>query len=986
MRDGLVDGLNLRGHKMTDYTIGGEILKNRKLVTLDGSKVTTETGIPLARNIVLPGVQSDGSDVRLALLDGTPIAREIECVGVPSTDAVMFHYPFDTVAGENSQFYVYWGNASLNEPAANSTYGSEAVWDSNFKYVNHANIEPYGGSAGEILDSTWNSNDGTASDFTVNPSLLDGDYGKGINVDGIKAYIATYDMDDTTDFTTTLKLKRTASQTAVHSLFGDIDTGVWSNGWGLLHDGADSNGLYGVYTGAGYSANKITLSNDVDYTVDVVRSGGNFIVYVNGVHQFTEARTLNSHSFNLYFGQTDYVSYAAQSKNYYEMRHSNTARSANYIATAHKNLNNPTASGTDPFYLNRYDDSQTYRAKSNSSGAESTFLRRTPIVRNHTGVLTEYQQRFTIPSHELMNPDYSCIRFNTQADGNGEHVPYWIESKTDGVTADIWVKSDYASGDDIIYMFYGNSSLTSESSIRDVWVIGDDFEDNDISDWNTGDFESLVGTKCLVSNGEVGGSGTSEAWMKKSIGETLTDYTLLWKTKAGYPDWTSIQIGIDSTDTYYSHGHQGLQDDFEIGFTERAALGASNPVQYLDWGISSSTYYTYMVRHTVDGSFTVFINDVDVTSLLDVNSADSTVQTITDIAVGCRRSTDVVDFVALGKSTTTEPTYTIGVTEAPERFSAVSDISGNVSIFRKAKPIHIKHEGALTDQQVTTTIVHEADMLYNFDDIRFVTLSGEHVPYWIESKTDGVTAKVWFMGDFGDGDTYVWMYYGNEGLSAGSSGVDTFNLFDFIGYTEVDPSSHITITNSKIDAVDVTTDAAYVHKTIPSITDFIHEFEYYRASGASPYGAQAPIIIGDGYGTLSGFVWGTKNGIGIYADSNPHSFQVSKWVVGAKTSGTSIGYSENTLYYVTLQRVGTTLTLSVYSDADKTSHISGSPQQLAVVSTAFDTLNFATIDINYNYQRSFYVQDFLAHKNTAVEPIVTVGAEQHPRTGNIIMG
>ncbi|MCK5397799.1 MAG: hypothetical protein KAJ33_06090, partial [Thermoplasmata archaeon] len=257
-----------------------------------------------------------------------------------------------------------------------------------------------------------------------------------------------------------------------------------------------------------------------------------------------------------------------------------------------------------------------------------------------------------------------------------------------------------------------------------------------------------------------------------------------------------------------------------------------------------------------------------------------------------------------------------------------------------------------------------------------VGVNGESLPHWNES----VDFDTWVKMNIGISGKRGLLIHGNDGLSSGSSGVDTFDLFDFIGYTEVDPSSHITITNSKIDAIDVTTDAAYVHKTVPSITDFIHEFEYYRTSGASPYGGQAPIIIGDGYGTISASTWGTKNGIGIYADSNPHMLQISKWVSGSRTAGTSIGYSENTLYYITLQRAGTTLTLSVYSDAEKTTHISGSPQQLSVASTAFDTLNFATIDTGYNYQRSFYIQDFLSRKYTATEPTYTIGTPKNIST------
>ena len=94
--------------------------------------------------------------------------------------------------------------------------------------------------------------------------------------------------------------------------------------------------------------------------------------------------------------------------------------------------------------------------------------------------------------------------------------------------------------------------------------------------------------------------------------------------------------------------------------------------------------------------------------------------------------------------------------------------------FTNRKAITISHSGVLTDYQTKLTIAYESEMLSNFDDIRFVTDSGAHVPYWIESKTDSTTADVWIKSDLSDGDTTVWMYYGNDGLSSGSDDTDIF--------------------------------------------------------------------------------------------------------------------------------------------------------------------------------------------------------------------
>ena len=111
-------------------------------------------------------------------------------------------------------------------------------------------------------------------------------------------------------------------------------------------------------------------------------------------------------------------------------------------------------------------------------------------------------------------------------------------------------------------------------------------------------------------------------------------------------------------------------------------------------------------------------------------------------------------------------------------FTAKSDSGGTSSQFTKHKSITLSHAGALTDYQRMLIIAYESDMQPDFDDIRFNTLTGDYIPYWIESKTNSDTANVWIQYDGIDGDTIIKMYYGNAGLSSESDGGDVFNFFD----------------------------------------------------------------------------------------------------------------------------------------------------------------------------------------------------------------
>ncbi len=80
------------------------------------------------------------------------------------------------------------------------------------------------------------------------------------------------------------------------------------------------------------------------------------------------------------------------------------------------------------------------------------------------------------------------------------------------------------------------------------------------------------------------------------------------------------------------------------------------------------------------------------------------------------------------------------------------------------------------DYQTMLTIPFSAGMQSDFSDIRFYDAStGAERPYWIESKTDSVTANVYFK-THGVNDLY--MYYGNAIASSVSSGAKTFDLYD----------------------------------------------------------------------------------------------------------------------------------------------------------------------------------------------------------------
>jgi len=90
----------------------------------------------------------------------------------------------------DTDFYIWYDKAGESQPAANDTYGSQNVWDSDFVGVWHLQ-ESGNGTSGEYKDSTANANHGQGGGGTSGkiPAQIDAKWGKGQDFDGSNDYI-----------------------------------------------------------------------------------------------------------------------------------------------------------------------------------------------------------------------------------------------------------------------------------------------------------------------------------------------------------------------------------------------------------------------------------------------------------------------------------------------------------------------------------------------------------------------------------------------------------------------------------------------------------------------------------------------------------------------------------------------------------------------------------------------------------------------------
>ena len=365
--------------------------KYRKKFEIQASKVAgNETNFPIYLNLsdfgsdFFANAKDGGGDIRITKSDGiTELAREIKsCDQSGNTGEV--HFKTDSVSSSiNTEFYIYYGNASASDYAEGATYGKHNVWDSNYKMVHHMT----GATYTALDDSTSNNNDVMveAGNPTYNQT---GKMNEAVDFDGSSDNISVADSAttklETDDGTISLWVKmdtvagaykgilakRTNSNYTGWSIYKSTDDKIYSQ-WASAHGGP--------YYTAG--ANDAAVQGNW-YHITVTADGTTLKMYVNGVVQTAtddiSAMGDVSNTTPLLFG--DEIGITEMHGLLDEVRLSKgIARSASWISTEYNNQNSPST-----FYTvceqeaNWYDNDWSYRTKvsvqnAKAPGASSDF-------------------------------------------------------------------------------------------------------------------------------------------------------------------------------------------------------------------------------------------------------------------------------------------------------------------------------------------------------------------------------------------------------------------------------------------------------------------------------------------------------------------------------------------------------------------------------------------------------------------------------------
>jgi hypothetical protein len=398
-----------------------------------------------------------------------------------------------------------------------------------------------------------------------------------------------------------------------------------------------------------------------------------------------------------------------------------------------------------------------------------TKRKKIAVAGSTAGAQTNYQVEVTVAYDSDMQADFDDIRF-TKSDGSAA-LDFWLESKTNSVTADFWVEIDSipASPNTVdIYFYYGNSSASSASNGVNTFLFFDDFKTNTIATkWQvaSGTWSIDTGNERLVSD------STGDTFIKANFSEP-NDWVIDVDTYfTNDNNWGSIFGRFQDTNNLYA-GQLclgGGADNISIvevtGGSWVYLTGA-----YLEKDYALSTWYH--IKFQASGS------DFDIwEGATHLSGSDSTLSS-GDVGLhGGNNGATAYDiyFKTYRVRKFASPEPSVGTAGSEE-----STGSGNWPLRKK---ITLSSATTLANYQVkvdlTTAIMGNpyTNVQTDGDDIRFVQADGTLLDYWVETWSATGNSTLW-VEVASSGTSVIYMYYNSPSASSASNGDNTFVFFE----------------------------------------------------------------------------------------------------------------------------------------------------------------------------------------------------------------
>jgi len=335
----------------------------RREITIDHTKVedvadpsTTYANFPvLVYATGLSNIKADGADIRFTSSDGTTeLPREIESYSGGTLYAwVKVTLTKDAGDADDDVIYMYYGNAAATEPAASSTYGSQNVWDDNYKGVWHLSEDP-SGTAPQMKDSTSNNNDGTSQGSMTAGDQVPGQIDGSLDFDGVNDSVGLPEPPASSTNINTGSVFAWIKTSSAGTSWRGIVVKQWAYGM-YLYDNTfvifDFTSLSNRSTGVNLADGNWHL---VGFTFQSGISSGTKL-YIDGTERLTTTLTVSNQNEGMVIGAGDNPgTWQFFSGTIDEARISNLVRSPNWIKTKYNNQSSPSTfcsvGGEEGFY------------------------------------------------------------------------------------------------------------------------------------------------------------------------------------------------------------------------------------------------------------------------------------------------------------------------------------------------------------------------------------------------------------------------------------------------------------------------------------------------------------------------------------------------------------------------------------------------------------------------------------------------------------
>jgi hypothetical protein len=325
-------------HTVSEVPPTSKFFNYYKVITVDYTKVNgsgSHTNFPLLISILDEDlhdhVLSGGNDIAFAI-GNEWLDHEIELFNqtYSSTQAQLIAWVRipSLSTSIDTQITMYYGNSTME-----SQENPMGVWISGYIGVWHLSEDP----TGTIYDSTLNNNDGTTYGSMSSEDQVSGKIDGSLEFDGDDDYIDCGN-DNSLDITGDITIEFWVNGV---SFFNDLDPDILTKGNYTRAYSTWINDDGGIYFELNHdsliSATKLSLGEW--HHVVCVRSGTNRMIYINGSEDISDSFSSAIETI------TDTLTIARSPDNLNgtldEVRLSNVARSAEWIATEYNNLYDP---------------------------------------------------------------------------------------------------------------------------------------------------------------------------------------------------------------------------------------------------------------------------------------------------------------------------------------------------------------------------------------------------------------------------------------------------------------------------------------------------------------------------------------------------------------------------------------------------------------------------------------------------------------------